>query len=535
MISIIQPNGSNRLRVIQNFLYFSFVGFIIAWILFSRLYDLDVTPPGLFFDESSIGYNAIKIMETGRDEYGVRYPVYFKSVGDYKNPIYIYAVTIVFSLFGVSEFTLRLTSVLFFLAALLFSVLLVLRVFRNGKIVAVYGLMAFGFSPLLFVISRVSFEVISQLAVISAAMYFIWMTFHADNDGKRGVFFAGLSGALLGLSTYCYTTQRLLSGLMLGTLWVVYLNRSNIRKLAWLSAAYSVLLIPFIIFAAKFPGAVTERFGELSYIDDQISLIEKAGLFIRNYVLYWSPDFLVIHGDPNLRHSTGHGGVFYWTVTALFVSGLVYLIKAKIKKNFVILILLNLLISPVAAALITEGAPHALRSMLMGYYIIFLSCYSLEWLSLPGWAWRYRSMALCVVASMMIFEITAFQRDYFFSYPARSVEAFGSFDLRSAFEFSLERHPNHIVAVGLPPGGYANVLFYSELIDNPGEVKILLADFEEPTRGLCIVFHRRTDIEGRLDGYSMPYEKFYSRKKLTPIDEKFLVEKFGGVIRVRCY
>lgn len=111
---------SNRSSSLQNIGFLLIIILLVVSIASSRIYKLDSVPAGLFFDESSIGYNAITILRLGQDEHGVRYPIYFKSVGDYKNPLYIYAVAIIFSMFGASEFTLRLTSVIFFGVALFF-------------------------------------------------------------------------------------------------------------------------------------------------------------------------------------------------------------------------------------------------------------------------------------------------------------------------------------------------------------------------------------------------------------------------------
>src|ERR1044071_6644619 len=53
-------------------------------------------PPGFYIDESSIAYNALTIARHGRDEWGVRWPFYFRAFGEYKNPVYIYLLAGVF-------------------------------------------------------------------------------------------------------------------------------------------------------------------------------------------------------------------------------------------------------------------------------------------------------------------------------------------------------------------------------------------------------------------------------------------------------
>src|ERR1700689_3486693 len=83
---------------------------LLFLVLFSaalRLVNISGNPPGLYQDESAIGYNAYSILKTGKDEYGVSYPLYFESFGDYKLPVYIYLTAISIKLFGMNEFAVR--------------------------------------------------------------------------------------------------------------------------------------------------------------------------------------------------------------------------------------------------------------------------------------------------------------------------------------------------------------------------------------------------------------------------------------------
>jgi len=66
----------------------------------ARIADL---PMGFYPDESSIGWNAWSIATTGHDEHGTAWPLYFRAFGEYKNPVYIYFLALVYELFGFSE------------------------------------------------------------------------------------------------------------------------------------------------------------------------------------------------------------------------------------------------------------------------------------------------------------------------------------------------------------------------------------------------------------------------------------------------
>jgi len=71
------------------------------------------SPAGLYIDETSIGYNAYSIVETGRDEHGRFMPLFFEAFGEYKLPIYIYSVVLAQLILGPSDLSVRLPSVIF--------------------------------------------------------------------------------------------------------------------------------------------------------------------------------------------------------------------------------------------------------------------------------------------------------------------------------------------------------------------------------------------------------------------------------------
>ncbi|MBL8062395.1 MAG: glycosyltransferase family 39 protein, partial [Anaerolineales bacterium] len=257
---------------------------IIILIVFFHSYKLDKIPLGLFFDESTIGVHASNLTLTGLDAYNGEIPLFFKSDADYDSPILIYTTAAFFKLFGVSEFTLRLPNVLFFSIALLLTFLLTLKIYGNNKLLLIYFLVAFGFLPQFFTLSRLSFEVISQLAAISGAFLCIWWTFHEQSHSKINKYGkAIITGFLIGISTYTYSTANLLSVLLMGSLIAFYFNYKNLKVLAILTVSYLVTLIPYGIFSISNPGALTSRFQNISFIFESIPLIEKMRTFLENY------------------------------------------------------------------------------------------------------------------------------------------------------------------------------------------------------------------------------------------------------------
>src|SRR3984885_4207251 len=93
-------------------LQFIFLAIIVILGFLLRFIDVSNDPPGLYIDEASIGYNAYTILTTGKDEFGIPHPLWFRSFGDYKMPVYIYSVTGAMAFLGKNELAVRLPSII---------------------------------------------------------------------------------------------------------------------------------------------------------------------------------------------------------------------------------------------------------------------------------------------------------------------------------------------------------------------------------------------------------------------------------------
>ena len=119
---------------------------------------VDRNPPGYYIDESSISYNAHTISQTGRDEFGTSWPLYFRSFGDYKNPVFIYLLAGVYRITGPSILVARLLSALCGVLAACGLGLLATRISKSRDVGILVALMAL-LTPWLFEMSHVVLEV----------------------------------------------------------------------------------------------------------------------------------------------------------------------------------------------------------------------------------------------------------------------------------------------------------------------------------------------------------------------------------------
>lgn len=377
------------------FFWFLFsVLFIFALVL--RFYKLGEIPPGFYRDEAAIGYNAYSILKTGRDEYGERFPVYFKSFGDYKSPVYIYLTAISVKIFGLNEFAVRFPSAFFGFLTVLLTYFLIRKLFSTEKHsvwLAVVSSFSLAITPWHLFYSRATFEVSIALFLLEVGTLFILWSF--EGEKKLPTFISEEFSFLLGtvffiLALYSYSLARLLSPLLFFVLLFVF--RQDLKKvsrsvyfLTFLVAG--LLLYPF--FSSFFSaGGVKSAVGTLIFSGSttlapilefksylvSFPLVSKVGFnkwilifweFVKNFVTYLSFKFLFVSGSSHGNHGIGNFGQFYIIQLPFLILGLAVLIQQR-KKRSSQFSLFWIFVSVMTASL-THGAPHATRSFFLNF------------------------------------------------------------------------------------------------------------------------------------------------------------------------
>ena len=144
---------------------------VVALLVVARnLIDLSASPPGLYVDEASIGYNAWTIAHFGVDEHGIHFPLFFEAFGEYKNPIYVYAVAALVRFLPLTVAVERFPAALFGLAVVGIPHGRRLADDRS-RLITLGALALTGFTPWLVIESRVGFETISWVALLAAALW----------------------------------------------------------------------------------------------------------------------------------------------------------------------------------------------------------------------------------------------------------------------------------------------------------------------------------------------------------------------------
>lgn len=378
----------------KTLLYFLVI--LLAAVL--RFYQLGATPISLEWDEVAIGYDAYSILHTGRDQFGQIFPLTFRSLDDYKPPVYEYLAILPVAVFGLTELAVRFPSALFGTLAVLFTILLgkELAALMPGRRISALriGLLAGFFlavSPWHLQFSRAAFEVNISVAITIAA---VW----AFLVGLRRPALFYFSSVLFGIDLFSYHSTRVVTPLLLIALFALLHRRlPSVRRLCYFVGIYAIFflfVLPILLSKqAQIRFAATNIFNPgVRYLNekdlprqflqqrlqDARAGYESAGKIFHNqrfiyfdyetvklsfhkYISHFGFEYLFIRGDAPLHHAPAFGLLYLWELPFMVV-GAVYLLKHL--NRYSLIILAWMLIAPIPVA-VTREAPHAVRSELL--------------------------------------------------------------------------------------------------------------------------------------------------------------------------
>lgn len=352
--------------------YILFLVCIFSLALVIRLLYVDTMPYGSHIDEASLGYNAYSIAQTGKDEYGKKFPLIFQAYGDQKLPAYIYATVPFVKLFGLSNFTVRLPGAVAGSILVIFIYLL-LRQLRFSQNMSLLGSLVTSTSPWLIMLSRI-FGYESGLGLLFFTIG-LWASLSAIHSQKQWRYMC-IAALAFALTWYSYIAYRVIT---IAVLLVIVLLFMRSKKLISVYAFGLLLLFFLLIVPLLFPGssgAGTARFGQavstsmqgvVMKVDDDRSICAKslpktfcylnsnkikayAETILQGYVKVLAPPYLFLEGDVGAEYVNVDGhGLLSIAILPLYLLGLLYFGNRLYTRKFTkyeLFVLLGLLITP---------------------------------------------------------------------------------------------------------------------------------------------------------------------------------------------
>ena len=406
---------------------------IIALSFFLRVYKVSSIPPALNWDEVSIAYNAYSVLKTGRDEWGQFLPLHFKSYGEYKLPAQIYASIPGIAIFGLNEFGVRITPVIYGTLTVLLLYLLIQEAFKIRS-VSLMSAFLLAVSPWHVQLTRASFESSFSLFWVLMA---IWFLLKGLKKPKWLIF----SMLPFGFSVYTYNSARVFTPLFLFATAIIF-RKYFWEKRKWFLvsvALFTALMIPLVPFVLSGEAgaryklvSITDEKGLVPRINERRGASTLPGIlprlihnkvtylsfyFAKNYLAHFTPDFLFIKGAGHRQHHVQGVGELYWFQSPFILLGLYYLLKKKDRNLKILLPWLLLVFIP--AALTNDSIPNALRTVIAApVYQIFTA---LGIYAVYGWVKNKKLFYLLIGISIIIFLInfSAFLKNLFVYYPIK--------------------------------------------------------------------------------------------------------------------
>jgi 4-amino-4-deoxy-L-arabinose transferase-like glycosyltransferase len=435
----------------------SALAIVAAALLFVRITK---NPPGFYIDESSIAYNAHTIARTGCDENGIRWPLYFRAFGDYKNPVYIYVLAGLFRFTGPSILVPRLLSaVLVVLAAAVLGVL-AFRQTQSRTAALLIGIFTL-VTPWLFEVGHVAMEV--ALYPLATGLFLLCLQRAAGKD-KWGDEDVVPLAAALALLTYSYSIGRLFAPLLaLGLM--LFWKRGRRRDVIAVWVLYGLFLIPLALFSFFHHGALVDRFRIITWLRPDTSCAGVAWEFVEHYFRNLNPWRLLVSGDPNpdqIVHVFGTA-LFLGPIFVFSMTGLALIVRAARHELWPRFLLYAFAVSFVPASL-TKEPFHMLRLIAVPMFLIVFA--------IPGLAWfieRSRNLlwrvALFTLLGLTAIEATWFQWNYHrTARTARRVHLFDAEYRKKIFEPAIaSNHDPIYLADALWIPGYIQAYWYGTL------------------------------------------------------------------------
>ena len=343
--------------------------FVLLFGFLLRFYKVSEIPTGFFADEAANGYNAYKLLTTGKDEYGVSFPFYFQSFGDYRTPVAIYSMIPSIFIFGLNQFSVRFTMVIYGTLTILFLYLFVKELFWNEQsfikdVIALSSSLFLAISPWHIHFSRSGFEFIPMPFYLIVGLFFLFRFLHRTQKPINLV----LSTIFFIITFYTAYVVQIVLIPFLFCIFLLYRKKNlnkKILKISLISLIFFLLgLIPFI--TATLSGQALTRFNSVSPFSHGKNLKDVLKPMAKTYIDHFQLDFLFLKGDIDMprhfisRHSLKGIGELYLFQLPLLILGIFYLFLKY--KKILIFSLVFLILYPIGSTIIAEE-PFAHRSL----------------------------------------------------------------------------------------------------------------------------------------------------------------------------
>jgi 4-amino-4-deoxy-L-arabinose transferase-like glycosyltransferase len=418
------------------------LGLVLA--LTSVLYAsrLDVAPFYLGGDEAQFASHAHAIAHTGRDLNGTRLPLFVR-IGDplvpnnstqiWYQPMLFYAVALGFTAFPVTEWSVRLPTVLIGIFDVFLVYAIGRRILPNGYYALLAALML-ALTPAHFLMCRQALDYVCPLPF---ALGWLWclVTFH--RTGRPWVMLA--AGLILGLGLFSHISSWMVMPMLLAlTLTTLWPSRQATRAPGILACAGFVMPLLLVVpWLWANPQAMADTLARYRLQDGRsLTLLERAGLagsfdLGQRVSLYWdyfNPSFLFFSGGANPTQATHRAGVFLLAAGVFLAFGVYAIWRRRSAIPLAVLLIFAAAPAPIVLTLPPAAGYSVARAMMLVPFGILIAGFGVVFLV------EHRRRAVRVAAVLLLLSLPLqfvyFARDYFMDYQVRAAPRFDPIGVR---------------------------------------------------------------------------------------------------------
>jgi hypothetical protein len=232
-------------------------------------------------------------------------------------------------------------------------------------------------SPWLFALSRVFWDPIVGASWFAVALGAYWVARQPDRRWRQRAVLWSIAGIAGAAAAYAYPPVRI-QLLISGVFIAVIDQRWRRDPCALFGIGWLLLLCTPLAMLYLRDAGFSQRGNMLAIWNTAwlgsigASLEDVPGILLRNLLAHLDVNFLLLHGDINLRHNSGYGGVIGPVEILTLMVALVLALRFVCSRDGLLLFCL-FVAALLPAALTRDYIPHTLRSLgAVGPLLLFL-------------------------------------------------------------------------------------------------------------------------------------------------------------------
>ena len=389
---------------------------ILILAIFLRVYKLDTTPPGLWYDEAINGLDALDTIEAFP-----HIPIFYTTDNHPREPIIMWYLAILFKLFSPSILLMRIAIALVGILTVATFFLLAKEFFKTEwAFVAMLLFAAFEWN---FHLNRLIFRAnILNLFSVLALLFLIKFL------DKRSRIFAILSGIFLGLGFYTYFS--IYAFVMFYVILILLYFGKDILKekefrlnIFLLFLASLIIFSPLLIDYIKNPNHIFGRVGEVSLFGN--GFVAGIKTIIQNFFAMFA--MFIYKGDLNQKFNNSAQPVFDILTALIFYLGLFFLTINWRKRNYKQMAILLYFFFMILPSVFSVDAPHSLRALGSVPAIVLILTYGYATLYLVLSKFLSVKKVRVIIAILLIF-FCSIEYNRYFNIWAKSNNTWNNFN-----------------------------------------------------------------------------------------------------------